>query len=149
MERQNNCEPGLLAPPKRRKTAAVSGNWRATASQNLNQPNRSSPASGQMRKRNRNQNQSNHQKQQYSNLEPSEKSTADDTDSREAFIAFLQDLLEKKVSGAKASNIIFQCIMRQFFAHRQLWFPHCLQLLKGAVALMPPFWRIKKKIEAY
>jgi hypothetical protein len=43
MERQTNCEPGLLTPPKRRKTAAASGNWRATASQNLNQLTISQP----------------------------------------------------------------------------------------------------------
>lgn len=98
-----------LTPPKRRKTAATGGNWRATASKNLNQPNRSS-ALARNRQWTRTKKNDNHPGDQDGfshnhHHDPIEKSTAGDSLSEEsqAFADFLQDLLRRKITGTEVS----------------------------------------------
>lgn len=104
MESLNN-EFELRPPAKRRKTEDDGGqqkmDWRAIAGQNLSKIS----SSGYKQTHNRNVNQfQQHQQQNFfdnNQFVQNEKSIPGELAAREVFVAFLQDLLSRKISGAE------------------------------------------------
>jgi hypothetical protein len=108
-------ESSLLAPAKRRKTAAgekqQQKNWRATASQNLSKTSSSSGSSGYEHQQTHKRNESRFQLPQQQNFFDNQcvqgrKSTSDDFAARDAFVDFLQDLLTRKSTGAEVHMFV-------------------------------------------